>query len=102
MTMDGTERLNQLYILAKREGVSASKKEFAKQIGASYTTLVRTMRGEPKYSPSRYILAAEDMLRHVSIDPHAEMVTLAAVMAELKECRKMIEKLQKTIEKGHI
>lgn len=102
MTMDGTERLNQLYILAKREGVSASKKEFAKQIGASYTTLVRTMRGERNYSPSRYILAAEDMLRHVSIDPHAGMVTLAAVMAELKECRKMIEKLQKTIEKGHI
>ena len=102
MTMEGTERLNQLYAIAKRNGVSASKKEFAEQIGASYTTLVRTMNGERNYSPSRYILAAEDMLRHVSIDPHADMITLASVMKEVKECRKTIEKVLKLIEKGHI
>lgn len=102
MIMQGTDRLNQLYAIAKREGVSASKKEFAKQIGASYTTLVRTMRGESNYSPSRYIIAAEDMLRHVSIDPHADMITLASVMDEVKECRKLLEKLLKSSQKGHI
>ena len=102
MTMNGTERLNQLYILAKREGVSASKKEFANLIGASYTTLVRTMNGEKNYSPYRYILAAEDMLRQLSIDPHKETITLAAVMAEVKECRRLLEKLLNSSEKGHI
>ena len=94
--MDGIERLQTLYSIAKEHGVSKNKREFAEQIGASYTTLVRTMTGE------KYILAAEDMLRHVGIDPYADMVTLAAVMNELKEVRELVEKLLKMSEKGHI
>ena len=100
--MEGLERLQRLYSIAKTNGVSKNKREFAEQIDASYTTLVRTMNGEKYYSPDRYILAAEDMLRHVGIDPYAEMVTLAAVMKELKEQRKLLEKLLKLTEKGHI
>ena len=44
--MEGNERLERLYSIAKRHGVSRNKKQFAEQIGASYTTLVRTMIGE--------------------------------------------------------
>ena len=102
MSMDGIERLQTLYSIAKEHGVSKSKREFAEQIGASYTTLVRTMNGEKYYSPDKHILAAEDMLRHVGIDPYADMVTLAAVMNELKEVRELVEKLLKMSEKGHI
>ena len=100
--MEGNERLERLYSIAKRHGVSRNKKQFAEQIGASYTTLVRTMNGEKYYSPDKFILAAEDMLRKVSIDPHADSVTLAAVMHELKEQRIILEKLLKMSEKGHI
>ncbi len=100
--MEGTKRLQKLYSIAKEHGVSRSKKQFAEQIGASYTTLVRTMNGEHYYSPDKYILAAEDMLRSVSIDPYASEVTLAAVMSELKSQRKMLEELRKLVEKGHI
>lgn len=100
--MEGQERLQRLYSIAKSHGVSKNKREFAEQIGASYTTLVRTMNGEKYYSPERYILAAEDMLRSVSIDPYADIVTLASVMTELKEQRKLLEKLLKLTEKGHI
>lgn len=100
--MEGIERLQRLYSIAKAHGVSKSKKEFSDQIGASYTTLVRTMNGEHYYSPDKYILAAEDMLRHVGIDPYEDIVTLASVMKELKEQRKLLEKLIKLTEKGHI
>lgn len=102
MTMEGVERLQMLYSIAKANGVSRSKKQFAQQIGASYTTLVRTMNGEKYYSPDKYILAAEDMLRQVAIDPYKDIVTLASVMEELKEQRKMLEKLLKMTQKGHI
>lgn len=102
MTMQGLERLQKLYSLAKANGVSKNKRDFAEQIGSSYTTLVRTMNGEKYYSPDKHIVAAEDMLRENGIDPHADIVTLADIMSELKEQRKLLEKLLKLTEKGHI
>lgn len=100
--MQGIERLQRLYSIAKTNGVAKNKREFAEAIGASYTTLVRTMNGERYYSPMRHIVAAEDMLRNHGIDPHADVVTLVEVMKELQEQRKMLEKLLKLAEKGHI
>ena len=100
--MEGVQRLNRLYALAKNAGVTKNKREFAEKIGAGYTTLVRTMNGEKYYSPNRSILAAEDMLRQYGIDPSVDGVTLTDIMKELKEQRKMLENLQKLVEKGHI
>lgn len=97
-----TERLQRLYSIAKEQGVVRSKREFADAIGASYTTFVRTLNGEKNYSPARFVLAGEDMLRAHGIDPNAEIVTLSAVMDEVKQLRKLVEKLLKTTEKGHI
>lgn len=100
--MESIERLQRLYTLAKANGICRSKKEFAESIGAGYTTLVRTINGEKYYSPERFILKAEDMLRNNGIDPNAEIVSLSSIMTELKEQRKMLEKLLKLTEKGHI
>lgn len=97
-----TNRLIELYDLAKTNGLAKSKREFANIIGAGYTTLIRTMNGEKYYSPDRFILAAENMLRTNGIDPHAEAVTLAAVMKELKETKELVKNLLKLVEKGHI
>lgn len=88
--------------MAKTNGVTKNKREFAEKIGAGYTTLVRTMNGEKYYSPNRSILAAEDMLRQYGIDPSVDGVTLTDIMKELREQRKMLENLQKLVEKGHI
>lgn len=97
-----TQRLIDLYAIAKAQGIVKSKKEFATTIGAGYTTLARTMNGERYYSPDRFILAAEDMLRQYGIDPNANVVTINALWNELQEQRKMLEKLLKIAEKGHI
>lgn len=93
--MESNQRLQRLYDLAKENGLTRSKKEFAEQIGASYTTLVRTMNGEKYYSPHKFILAAEDLLRKQGYDPYMETVTLNSIMIELKEQREMLEKLLK-------
>lgn len=96
-----TTRLMHLYSLARSQGVSKTKKQFAEQIGASYTTFVRTLNGEKYYSPERSILAAENMLRARGIDPNADVVTLNSIMKELKEQRELIEKVLHLVEKGH-
>lgn len=96
------QRLQRLYAIAKGVGIAKNKREFADQIGASYTTFVRTMNGEQYYQPDRYILAAEDMLRANGVDPNAEVVTLASIWKELQEQKKLLEKLLKLTEKGHI
>lgn len=88
-----TNRLNELYDLAKSNGLVKSKREFAERIGAGYTTLVRTMNGEKYYSPDRFILGAENMLRANGIDPHTDAVTLASVMKELKETKELVKRL---------
>lgn len=99
--MEGTKRLQRLYSLAKENRIAMSKKEFAAKIGMSYTTFVRTINGDPQYSPNRAILAAEDFLRAQGVED-AEMVTLDSIMKELQEQRKMIEKLLNLAKKGHI
>ena len=97
-----TQRLIDLYDFAKAQGIVKSKKEFATAIGAGYTTLVRTMNGEKYYSPDKFILAAEDMLRQYGLDPNGEVITINTIWSELQEQRKMLEKLLKMAEKGHI
>lgn len=97
-----TQRLLDLYAFAKEQGIVRSKKEFATAIGAGYTTLVRTMNGEQYYSPDKHILAAEDMLRQYGFNPNCESISLNAIWKELQEQRKMIQKLLKLAEKGHI
>ena len=97
-----TQRLIDLYSFAKEQGIVRSKKEFATVIGAGYTTLVRTMNGEKYYSPDKFVLAAEDMLRQYGYDPNARTVSLDAIWTELQEQRKMLQKLLKLAEKGHI
>lgn len=97
-----TQRLIDLYDFAKAQGIVKSKKEFSTAIGASYTTLVRTMNGEQYYSPDKFILAAEDMLRQYGLDPNGEVITINTIWSELQEQRKMLEKLLKIAEKGHI
>lgn len=97
-----TNRLQELYNLAKSNGLVKSKKEFADCIGAGYTTLIRTINGEHYYSPDRFILAAEKMLRANGIDPNAEAVTIHSLMRELKETKEMVKKLLIFAEKGHI
>lgn len=97
-----TNRLKELYDLAKSNGLVKSKREFAEQIGAGYTTLIRTMNGEKYYSPDRFILLAENYLRANGIDPHADAVTLAAVMKELQETKELVKRLLILTKKGHI
>lgn len=100
--MEGIQRLQRLYTIAQETGVVRNKKEFAQEIGMSYTTLVRTMNGEKYYNPQRSILAAEDMLRDKGIDPSQDVASLQAIMDELKMQRKLLEDIQKLLEKGHI
>ena len=97
-----TQRLIDLYDFAKEQGIVKSKKEFATAIGAGYTTLVRTMNGEHYYSPDKHIRAAEDMLRQYGFEPDCQQVNLNTIWTELQEQRKMLEKLLKLAEKGHI
>lgn len=100
--MESTQRLQRLYAIAKASGACRNKREFADLIGASYTTLVRTMNGEKYYSPNRSILAAEDMLRERGIDPNQPDISIMAIWEELQEQRKLLEKLLEIAEKGHI
>ena len=97
-----TQRLIDLYAFAKEQGIVKNKKEFATAIGAGYTTLVRTMNGEHYYSPDKYIRAAEDMLRQYGFNPDCENISLMTIWTELQEQRKMLEKLLKLAQKGHI
>lgn len=100
--MEGIQRLQRLYTIAKVNGVCKNKREFADSIHAGYTTLVRTMNGEKYYSPNKCILAAEDMLRERGIDTSMPDITLMTIWNELQEQRKMLKKLLNLAEKGHI